>query len=68
MQSGSHHDAQVIATTAANPPQPQKRTRIRRVPKTRWARMERTELSLAHLRQLLLTGKRSEGKAPKTIA
>jgi site-specific recombinase XerD len=30
--------------------------------------MERTELSLAQLRQLLLTGKRSEGKSPKTIA
>jgi site-specific recombinase XerD len=30
--------------------------------------MERTTLSLAHLRQLLLTGKRSEGKSPKTIA
>ncbi len=30
--------------------------------------MERSELSLAHLRQLLITGKRSEGKSPKTIA
>lgn len=30
--------------------------------------MERSELSLAQLRQLLLTGKRSEGKSPKTIA
>jgi site-specific recombinase XerD len=30
--------------------------------------MERTELSLAHLRQLLLTGKSAEGKSPKTIA
>ena len=30
--------------------------------------MERTTLSLAHLRQLLLTGKRAEGKSPKTIA
>ena len=72
MQTGSPKDAQTRADGAANPPalpaQRGRRLRSKRAPKTRWERMERTELSLAHLRQLLLTGKRSEGKSPKTIA
>src|SRR5258708_36786386 len=68
MQTGSRNDSQVHATTAANPPQDRPRNGRAPRTRTRWERMERTELSLAHLRQLLLTGKRSEGKSPKTIA
>ncbi len=48
-----------------NPPKGRSRMRA---PRTRWERMERSELSLVQLRQLLLTGKRSEGKSQKTIA
>src|SRR5579871_4114642 len=65
-QERGHHTMRSGSPRDANPPQ--NRSTSMRAPRTRWERMERSELSLAHLRQLLLTGKRSEGKSPKTIA
>ncbi len=57
MESGPHDDA-------APAPRP---ARLKRSPKTRWERMQKTELTLDELTRLIVNTKRSEGKSPKTI-